>query len=169
MSAERETIIQSILTALEDIERGVTVGNGAGEHTYSYSPSQKGVVPIDDFGETLLNAGKEMMYFVTEGIETDTPDSAYTWLAEFEVFVLAFRRYEPSTNDPFKLKGERRGSIQNKIIDDMRAALSPLAEGTAVIDNFDFADWNVDVGEFRKYAYVELRAVVHFEWSKPAS
>ncbi len=160
MPGEREALLE----ALKDTFEGLAKGETYGPFIINYTPTH--VVRVDGFDEAYLDTGRKLVYFVVAGEETDEPDTGYEFLATWEVFIVGVRPWKPDSEDPFRYQGELRSTVQNKMIDDMKAAITSVAaDPPADIDDVDPADFRTGlIGDMSPFAYVECRIIVDYTW-----
>ena len=159
MSTNREAIIQDLVTSLEAIREGQDIGN----HTCNYSVTR--VIRPSDYSELYLDTTYDFIVMVVDGEETPIATGvSYTFESELEMFLYCFKRWEPDTEDPFHMKSETRSEVRNKVIDDVKAALTLDDTRSDLAEDTDFAAILVDIGELKPWAYALFRLVIPYEW-----
>lgn len=159
---KREAILENIKETLEGNEAGARPAGFTTGHTFVYTPDR--VRRVDAIGERLLDGTKDVLFFVSDGDEGNTEGVQFTWDAEFEVFVIGFKKYE-QPEDP-EYQTTLRSTYHNDLIHDIKLSLGADDTRGGLVDNTVFSNFRVDIAEFRSWAFVEARLLIHYSWQR---
>jgi hypothetical protein len=130
---------------------------------YHYTPSH--VLRVDDLDVKHLRTQHEVVYQVMPGDGFPDERTSGSFQNQMEVFVLAARRWQPNTQDPYGIEPPIRETIQNRLLRDIKVALyedvtlGNLAINTEIRDE----NLNLQIQDNVAWAAVEVRLVITYE------
>jgi hypothetical protein len=159
MAGERNLFMAAAKTAFQGLEKGTTLG----PFTINYNPTH--VLRVRSWDEAFLDTVRDLTYFLIPGEEIDEPDTNYEFLARWEVFIIGVIPFKPDRENPFHYHGEDPDSIQNKVIDDIKAAITSVgADPPSGVENVDPVDFRLGGADYQPFLWVECRTMVEYEW-----
>lgn len=135
---------------------------------FHYTPSH--VLRVDELDVKHLRSQHEVIYQVMPGDGFPDERTSGSFQNQMEVFVLAARRWQPNTLDPYGIQPPIRETIQNRLLRDIKLALydDVTLGGLAINTEVKDENLNIQIQDNFPWAVVEARVVITYEHAKEA-
>jgi hypothetical protein len=135
---------------------------------FHYAPTH--VLRVDELDVKHLHSQHEAIYQVMPGDGFPDERTTGSFQNQMEVFVLAARRWQPNTQDPYGIQPPIRETIQNRLLRDIKIALydDVTLGGLAINTEIKDENLNIQIQDSFPWAVVEARIVITYEHAKEA-
>jgi hypothetical protein len=161
VESRHERIVATIAAKLAAIVAGQSATPTA--DAYWYTPTV--VVRVEDLDVDNLRSQDDVVYQVLEGDEFPKERENLRFLCELEVFILAAKRWQPNTTQPYGMWTPYGATLRNRLTQDIGNCLESDVQLGGLCDNLEIRgeDRGIRIESSVRWASIELRIVVTYD------